>query len=194
MRTAEALAQALLQTGRGVFLLTWRAKPELARALVVMKAALGGTAVAECLLATTELPPDLRRDLEERQRAESDSPASPLLLMFLGQTIGRTAGRTLNGWRRGLARDAGSVIVVNASEAATFCADAPDLASFLTGHRAEADAFLAVWSDATSKVLRKWVEGNQLGLPRALQGLPGDDVDLGELRQWLGYHLGAPAE
>lgn len=192
MRTAESLAQAVRHTARGIFLLTWREKAELARACLVLRAALEDLPIEEFTLNASSLSAELLRVLEARQTAESGDAPSPLLVIYLTQTVGRTAGRALNGWRRGLACALGSIIVIHASEVAAFCADAPDLTSFLLGQRAEADAFLALWSDNTAAVLRRWLAEDHIILPRALAALPGGDVDLAEVRQWLAHHLNTP--
>lgn len=192
MRTAESLAQAVRHTARGIFLLTWREKAELARACLVLRAALEDLPIEEFTLNASALSGELLRVLEARQTAEGGDVRSPLLVVYLTQTVGRTAGRALNGWRRGLACASGTIIVVHASEVAAFCADAPDLTSFLLGQRAEADAFLALWSDSTATVLRRWLQEDRLILPRALAALPGDQVDVAEMRQWLAYHLTSP--
>jgi hypothetical protein len=191
VQTAEALGHAVKQSGRGVFLLTWGEKSELARALLVFLAAVDDLPVEAHSIAAPGLPPGLQSALEHRQADESGAAPWPLLLVFLEQTLGRTVGRTLNGWRRGLARESGTVLIVHSSEVSAFCADAPDLGSFLTGRRAQADDFLALWSEETSQKLRLWLTEERLPLPGAVTNLPGDDVDVGELRAWLAHQVDA---
>jgi len=197
MESAATLASSLIAEGRGVFLLTWLEKSEVERALRIVLTLLGETPWLEFLVpASLDLPNPLLAVLEKRQSQDTSGLADPLLLLFLDHTAGRVAGPALNGWRRGLARTPGSLIVLKHNEAGEFCRGAPDLCSFMITHRACADSLLASWDEDARDVLREaWLGTGRPRIPEALSILPGESLDETEFRNWLRYHLdqAAPA-
>jgi hypothetical protein len=191
MQSADALAESILVEGHGIFLLTWRERTELERAIRVLLVALGPQPCRDFLIrATAPMSSELLAVLERRQSEDVALANEPILMLFFEETAGRAAGPELNGWRSGLSRPPGSVLVMRDREASEFCSGAPDLCSFLTARRAHADAFIASWRSETASALASAsTRAHSITLPASLLALEGDRLSDDEFRAWLRYHL-----
>lgn len=195
MNTALQLAKSIQIDGKGIHVLLWDNQDDLARALLVLFAALHETSSYSLLLVSAqESAVELRSlfDLqpldEESDLSDEDSlktPRDSLLVLFLQQATSRTIGPWLNGWRSDLADSPGTLLIVRHADFPDFQRSAPDLASYFLSKISDSSSMLPIWDSQTAKKIKN-------RLPREirdiLKELPGERPSNKEIEIWKKQH------
>jgi hypothetical protein len=195
MSTAEQLANSILLDNAGVHILLWDDQDDLIRALILVIAVIGKEKILPLLLSSeTESLSVLRKlfeikNAEEISLSEDEEVLQPkrnkLLLLFLQQATSKTIGPLLNGWRRDLAFEPGSLIVVRKADFMNFQKYAPDLASFYGPKIYDSSSLLYIWGEKTAKNVKPYLPNLMFDF---IKKLPGEAPSENELKEWIQLH------
>jgi hypothetical protein len=176
MGTAEQLALSLRNEGHGVHLLLWDDKEDLIHALLILTAAIGDVPWQPILVPTVES--DVR--LWSRQLCEKTS-RERVLWVFVPQASATIVGPWLNGLRRPLSQQPGTLIVVRTADFAGLRTYAPDLTSFVGPRIFDASTMLSLVSVETYPRMHPELSGE---ITEILRALPGSHPIDGRIRDW----------
>ncbi len=195
MSTAEQLANSILLDNAGVHILLWDDQDDLVRALVLVIAVVGKERILPLLLSSeTESSLVLRKlfDIkitEEISLTEDEEILQPkrdkLLLLFIQQATSQTIGPMLNGWRRDLSQEPGSLIIVRKADFINFQRYAPDLASFYGPKIYDSSSLLYMWGETTAKNVKPYLPNRMFDF---INELPGEAPSENELKEWIKLH------
>jgi hypothetical protein len=194
MALVEQFAFSLREERRGVHALLWDDKGDLARVLLITRAALSDIPIETRLISgetirLEEFGELIRSRVAEQIQHEEpasgtgdpDLPPHPLWILFFQQAASQQAGPRLNGWRRPLAEPMGTLLVIRNADFRDFQRAAPDLASFIGPRIYDASRLMMVCSRETlSKLSRVLPEPFET----ILRQLPGTVPPAEELADW----------
>ncbi len=185
MSTAQQLAFSIAEERRGIHVLLWQDQGELARALLILDAALSDQRLEYFLLGTSADAELLRGEIAKRPAATEISGSqgeTTFGVILIQQASAKAIGPWLNGWRRPLSEPPGSLLVIRHADFLAFQRAAPDLTSYVGARVHDAEQMLSIVS---SEVASKLV----LPLPDCIAGvlrqMPGAPYQEQELRRWI---------
>jgi hypothetical protein len=184
MSTAEELAFSIREERRGAHVLLWDDQGDLARALLIFRAALGAVPIEPMLLASTKDAGILGVKISARSSGdtnESGQPSRALWLIFLQQASAILIGPWLNGWRGPLSEPPGTLLLIRHADYEPFQRAAPDLASYAGPRVYDAARMLSLASSQTISRIDLPLPGPIIEI---LRKLPGTLPPAGELEQW----------
>ncbi len=194
MATAEQFAKSILLEKRGIHVLLWNNQDDLVRSLLVMLAVLKDLPKYPLLLSSSKEASRLLRPIFELQSTSEEKHLeegsllpvrNDLLIIFLQQATSHSIGPWLNGWRRALAEEPGSILVIRNADFSDFQRFAPDLASFFGPKIHDSATMLSIWREKTAKKIKSVLPYHFCTI---LDELPGQSPSKKEIDHWLKQH------
>ncbi len=179
MATAEQFAKALCLQQRGVHVLVWDHKPDLVKALLILKSCLANFPNAPVVVPTTAA--ELQRFSLALFEEVQNAPNATLRVYLIPQASTEAVGGWVNSWRQPLATTPGTLLVVRRADLMELTRRAPDLMSFAQSDVYESTGLLPL-------VTRDTLEHISINLSEewtvALRELPGSLPSAKELGLW----------
>lgn len=178
MESAEHLAQAILLRTHGIQVLLWEYKTDLVRALLLLKSVLTDFPDSPIYLPIEQS--ELQK-LSIHLYEDAQLGVKKRWFILIPQASTDAVGAWLNGWRRRLSEEPGTVLVIRRADYGPLCRRAPDIMSFVNSEVHEAGGLLPLadrrtLSQLTDRLPHAWYT--------SLQMLPGDLPEQGEITEW----------
>ena len=186
----EQLLFSIREEPATIHALLWDDQDDLVRAIVVLSAALEDRGTEPLIVsAAVEELENLRALVSTRPAADAvvqdfrdTLERSRLWLVFLRHGAAEAASPWLNGYRRPLAQDGGSLLIIRISDFGTLQRCAPDLTSFVGPRIYNASSMLF---EVSREVYAKLTLKMSSKLSSILKELPGEMPSEQSLQDWM---------